>query len=62
MRCPNCKSEDHIVVSLYQTVDTKADEFRRVRKCNNCHLTFATKETYSKKTLEEVENEKRNAI
>lgn len=59
MYCPFCKSENHIV---YSNKKFENEQTVRYRKCNNCGQTFKTIETYSKKTMEEVENEKRNAI
>lgn len=61
MMCPFCKSENHVVYAN-KRYERSEEATVRYRKCNNCGQTFKTVETYSKKTLEEVENEKRNAI
>ena len=55
MTCPFCKSENHFVNKNKRSF--KSDRMTiRYRKCNNCGMTFTTRETYSEKTLNAVKN------
>ena len=54
MYCPYCKSKNQVVYA-HKQYNKVLDKTIRYRRCNDCGMTFKTKETYSPKTLEEVE-------